>query len=121
MVEHLNPLALGWLSGKERATLVGPKTPEEVLEAIKSFPAGKSPGPDGLPIEFYRMYGNLLAPILASLYLHCLKSGELPPSMYHAHVVLIHKPPKKTPPWVPPIALLNLDFKILTKLFTLRI
>lgn len=89
-------------------------TPEEVLKAIKSFPAGKSPCTDGLPIEFYRTHGNLLAPILASHYIHCLKSGELPPSMYHAHIVFIHKPPKDPISCANygPIALLNLDFEV---------
>lgn len=90
----LDPLTLGWLSDVERDVLLRLITLDKALAALKSFPAGKSLGPDDLPIEFYRTHGDLLAPILASLYLQSLHTGDLPPSMYHAHVVLIHKPPK---------------------------
>lgn len=52
----LDPLALGWLSDQERETLVQPFTALEVLNAIHSFPPGKAPRPDGLPIDFYRAH-----------------------------------------------------------------
>lgn len=90
----LDPLALSWFSDAKRENLVRPITPEEVLKDIGSFPAGKSPGPDGLHIEFYKTHGDLLAPKLAQLYSHCLAEGALPTSMSHAHVILIHKAPK---------------------------
>lgn len=119
----LDPLALGWLSDGERESLVGPITPEEVLKAIRSFPVGKSLGPDGLPIEFYKNHGDLLAPKLAQLYSQCLADGALPASMGHAHVILIHKASKDPTSCASyrPIALLNTDFKILTKLLTTRL
>lgn len=69
LAEHLDPLAVGWLLGEEHAAWVGTITPEEVLDASKSFPARKSLG---LPIKFCGTHGNLLAPIMASLYSQCL-------------------------------------------------
>lgn len=119
----LDPLALGWLSDGERENLQRLITTEEVLKAIGSFPAGKSPGPNGLPIEFYMTHGDLLAPKLAQLYSHCPAEGALPTSMGHAHVILIHKAPKDPNSCTSyrSIALLNTDFKILTKLLTMRI
>lgn len=83
--ELLDPLALGWLSDAERKALVQPFTALEVLNAIQSFPSGKAPGPDGLPIDFYKTHGELLAPQLASLYTTSLLEGRLPSSMYHAY------------------------------------
>lgn len=91
-----------------------PITPEEVLKVIGSFPAGKCPGPDGLPMEFYKTHGDMLAPKLAQLYSHCLS---------HAHVILIHKAPRDPTSCAlyRPIALLNTDDNILTKLLTMRL
>ncbi|KAM9296251.1 uncharacterized protein PAF06_017153 [Gastrophryne carolinensis] len=40
-------------------------TMEEVKEAISSLHLKKTPGPDGLPAEFYKKFKDLLAPILA--------------------------------------------------------
>lgn len=43
-------------------------TMEELLQAIKSINSGKSPGPDGLPIEFYKTFHKqLLTPLLDML------------------------------------------------------
>lgn len=61
-------MALGWLSDEECSVLVRPISPDEVRIIIQSFSNGKIPGPDGLPAEFYKANGDLLAPLLASLY-----------------------------------------------------
>lgn len=59
----------------------------------------------------------MFAPLLTSLYTHCLKIGTLPPSMSEANVILIHKPPKDPKLFASyrPIAFNNV-VKILTKL-----
>lgn len=96
---------------------------QEVLNAIQLFPTGKAPGPDGLPIDFYKAHGDLLAPLLAQLYSTCFRAGKLPDSMYHAYLTLIYKPSKDPTSCASyrPIALLNNDFKILTKLLASRL
>lgn len=78
----------------EKEALVRPITLEEVRLIIGSFLMGMSPGLDGLPIEFYKAHGDLLAPILASFHSHCLEEGALLDSMSHVHITLIYKPPK---------------------------
>lgn len=91
---------------------------EEVVSAIGSFPSGKAPGPGGLPIEWYHQYSETLAPRLLQLYADCLQTGSLPLSFYEAHIVLLAKPDKDPLQCSSyrPISLLNMDFKILTKL-----
>lgn len=72
----LDQVELEWLSDRELEVLVCPITSEEVLMAIGSFPSGKAPGPDGLPIEFYKTHGDVLAPKLA---VKCLRGLSLIP------------------------------------------
>lgn len=123
MVSMLDTLALGWLSDAERQFLVSEITSEEVTVAIRSFPAGKTPGPDGLPTEYYRAHIELLAPKLAQMFQACLQQGSLPSTMREAHIVLIPKPNKDPNLCASyrPIALLNCDLKILTKLLAARL
>jgi len=39
-------------------------TLQEVVTAKKEFPSGKSPGPDGLGIDFYKAFVDDVAPLL---------------------------------------------------------
>ena len=44
-----------------------PVTETEVRKAIRSMANGKSPGPDQLPVEFYKEFEDLIAdPLLCS-------------------------------------------------------
>ena len=52
---------------------------EEVIAAIKSSSRNKCPGPDGIPFELYRKYCTKLAPILTSLFNHCIQNSTYPP------------------------------------------
>ena len=42
---------------------------EECVEVIKTFKNGKSPGTDGLPIEFYKISGTTLKILLSTPFL----------------------------------------------------
>lgn len=42
--------------------------PTEVQEAIGSLQSGKSPGPDGLAVEYYKSFSPLLALVLRDMY-----------------------------------------------------
>lgn len=123
MSDLLVRVALGWLSDREREALVRPVTSEEIMEILHTFRGEKSPGPDGIPVEFYKKYGTLLAPKLAEVYTDRLLKGTLPDSMRQAHITLIYKEMKdpKLCSSYRPIALVNIDFKILTKILTLRL
>ncbi len=51
------------------------------MEAIKSLQTKKSPGPDGLPCEFYVKFSTQLAPILAAMFSESLEAGFLPTTL----------------------------------------
>ena len=55
------------LSKKDSDSIEGAITETEVLEAIAHLAPRKSPGPDGVPPEFYRRFATLVAPDLADI------------------------------------------------------
>lgn len=95
----------------------------EVQEAINLLQNGKSPGPDGFTVEFYKSYSSVLAPILQRVYNESFLLGRLPKTMSEASISLLVK--KDKDPLLcssyRPISLLNVDFKILSKILALRL
>ena len=51
----------------------------------------KSPGLDGLPVEYYREYIDLLAPILTKVYKESFDMGQLQDTFNKALITLILK------------------------------
>ena len=96
---------------------------EEVKGAIKNLNINKSPGDDEITPEFYQTFSHTLAPILAEVYNNIWLRDEMTISMRNGIIQLIYK--KKSTPtelkfWRP-ITLLNLDYKILTKILAGRL
>ena len=67
---------------KVMAILEAEKTPEEVIEQIRSLKHGKASGTDGIPHELYLEHGNKLLPILLPIYRNLSNPGIEPPSSY---------------------------------------
>lgn len=114
LVAVLEPLRLPTLPEETCALLNAPlKEEEEVAGAIGCFTNHKAPDPDGLRVEWYKHYLELLSPTFLHLYHDCLPQGCLPPSFYDAHVVLIAKPNKDTLLCASytPIPLFDMDLK----------
>ena len=97
---------------------------KEIFQALKSMEENKSPGKDGIPMEFYLTFWHILKKDFAELinYIFFVKK-ELPEPMNTAIISMI---PKKDPndtdiaKWRP-ISLLCFDYKIITKVLTNRL
>ena len=73
----------------------------------------KSPGDDGLPIEFYQAFWNEIGSLLIDVYNECFEHKILPPSMRRSVITLIHKKDDKTNiENYRPISLTNTDYRI---------
>lgn len=100
-----------------------PLSVEELKIAIASMQGGKCPGPDGYPVEFYRTFFPLLAPLLVDMYNESFENHTLPSTLTYATISLILKKNKDPLDCASyrPISLLNVDLKLLSKLLALRL
>lgn len=105
-------------SPNENQALDAPLTLSEIKETISSMNSGKSPGPDGYPVEFYKRFSNQLAPLLLEVFNHSYSQGSLPATLRQASISLIHKKDKDPLNCASyrPISLLPVDVKILAKI-----
>ena len=96
---------------------------EDLSLAISCMKGGKSPGPDGIPIEIYKIFKDKLIPPLLDMYNESLEKGSLPPSLNMAEISLLLKPGKPSSMCTSyrPISLLNNDLKILCKVLARRL
>ena len=95
---------------------------EECLSAIKSMQSNKSPGTDGLPVEFYRHFWSLIGLDFVDMANSCYQNGLLAPSQRTALISTIFKKGDRLDlgNWRP-ISLCNIDYKIITKVLSLRL
>ena len=95
----------------------------ELTNSVKTLNQGKSPGPDGLTVELYLHFWSLLEPLLLSVSEECLADGYLSESMKGTATRLIYKKHGdiKNLKNLRPISLLNIDYKIISKVITLRL
>ena len=89
---------------------------EEVFDAISQMEHNKSPGPDGLPAEFYQKFWIVIKADLMSMFKQ-LHSGDLP--LFRLNFGVITLLPKREDvsriEQYRPICLLNVSFKFLLK------
>lgn len=69
-------------------------TVDEMSEAVHNMKSGKTPGPDGIPIEIYKLFPDKLLPPLLEVYEEAYESGILPPTLRTALITLVPKPGK---------------------------
>lgn len=109
----------------ESHLISGPVTVDEICKAIDAMPQGKTPGPDGIPDEFYKHYRDVLAPYLLEVFNESYSLGLLPRSFRKSHTVLIPKYTERAKllsvSAYRPITLCNVDYKILAKVLAARL
>ena len=116
------------LSEEQKNQCEGPITEEELYQAILTFNQGKSPGFDGIPVEFYKSFFELIkVPLLESF--NCsYERGCLSETQKNSLITLLlkqdpggqYKDPGHLKNWRP-LALQSCDSKILAKCIALRI
>ncbi|CDR36739.1 hypothetical protein NBRC10512_004287 [Rhodotorula toruloides] len=113
-----------WPEG-QAARLGDAITVDEVRAAILSAPHSSSPGPSGLPYEFYQQNIDLLAQDLADAFNCVWDDGALPPSLSLAYVrLLIKRKPGLDPAAFAsyrPISLRDADYRILGRVLVKRL
>ena len=97
-------------------------TVDELYDAMMTLKPGKTPGLDGLSIEFYRIFWNEIKLLLYRMYCESIKSGKLNPSARRGYINLI---PKKSQleyevRGYRPLTILGNDYKIIAKLISNR-
>ncbi|XP_047057289.1 uncharacterized protein LOC124663662 [Lolium rigidum] len=110
------------ISPLENEILTAPFTEKEVFEAVSQMELNKAPGPDGFPAEFYQKFWDVIKKDLMALFSQ-FSNGDLP--LYKLNFGVITLLPKKENAvqiqQYRPICLLNVCFKIFTKVGTNRI
>lgn len=92
-----------------------------MTDSIKSCSTGKAPGPDSFGPEFYKGFSRQIASLLLRMLSHSSDIERLPPTLYNANIALILKPDRDdtNPTSYRPISMLNMDFKIFTKILVI--
>ena len=101
----------------------GEITKEECWLAIKHMKDGKSAGCDGLPVEFYKSFFPIIGDAYVQYVNACFRDGKFCPSQRMATITLLCKNPEK-PEFLSnwrPISLLNVDYKIVSKVLCNRL
>ncbi|CAM4560726.1 unnamed protein product [Caretta caretta] len=110
------------VSASDQDRLELPLTLAEFSEALRHMPTNKSPGMDGLTMEFYRMFWDVLGLDLVTVWAESLQSGVLPLSCRRAVLALLLKKGdlRDLQNWRP-VSLLSTDYKIIVKAISLRL
>ena len=122
-LEYLEGLPLTRVTTQQNEILSQKITEEELGEVIQKAKLHKAPGPDGLPAQFFKTYREELIPFLTQLFNSFGEEGSVTPSMTEAVITVIPKPgkdPTKCGSYRP-IALLNLDAKLYSKILANRL
>ena len=102
-----------FLPSAEASSCDGYLSSDEVFRALQGMATGKSPGSDGLPMEFYVAFWDVLGEDLVEVLNAPFDLGSLPLSQRSALITLIFKKGDRLlhKNWRP-ISLLNVDYKL---------
>ena len=110
------------LSQEEADVCEGPITLTECTNALNGMKLNKSPGLDGLTVEFYLKFWSKISLLVFNSFLRSHQNKELSRSQKQCVFSLLFKKgdPEKLGNWRP-ISLLNIDYKILARVLAERL
>lgn len=116
--ENITPL-----SQEDKLACENPISTNECLNALKEFTNNKTPGTDGFTSEFYKFFWPEVCTEMIASFNYAFHSGTLSISQKRGIISLIPKKDKDTSLLenLRPISLLNVDYKILTKVIAKRL
>ena len=121
--DFITNLDITKLENEVRDELEGEITVNECQDILQTFKRGKSPGDDGFPWEFYNCFFDILGQDLVDSFNASYNAGEMSISQRRGVITLIPKEDSDLSSlnnWRP-ITLLNLDYKIASKVIAKRI
>ena len=121
--EYLENININYKLKIEEAELCeGKITSDEFNCALNNMKPNKSPGLDGLTVEFYQKFSKHLSNILINSFEQSFISKELSRSQKQCVISLLYKKdnPENLENWRP-ISLLNIDYKIIAKILANRL
>uniref|UniRef100_A0A8C5DDG2 Reverse transcriptase domain-containing protein n=1 Tax=Gouania willdenowi TaxID=441366 RepID=A0A8C5DDG2_GOUWI len=111
------------LDSVARDDLDAPFSETDLLNAIRACPSGKTSGPDGFGCAFYKSFHDKIIPLMLRMVNDSMRNKTLPSSLYEANISLLLKGGREAvdPASYRPIALLNCDLKIITKVLATKL
>ena len=105
------------LSDTERESIDMTIGLDELKRACFAMELGKSPGPNGLTVKFFRTFFDSLDPFLVILVNSILEEESVPANVQLAYMILLLKDEKnpQDPKNYRPISLLNVEYKLITR------
>ncbi|KAF7245269.1 hypothetical protein EYD10_08704 [Varanus komodoensis] len=121
--EYIQKGDLPKLPKKYQKVLNQEVTITEVTEAIKRQKNDKTPGPDGLPAEFYKSFEGIFTTLLKDICNAALLNAKIPNTWTEANITLILKEDTDLTQIqnYGPISLLNVDYKMFASIMAERL
>lgn len=115
-------IELPQMSTNHKEALAAPFSELDVFNTLKGMAKNKSPGPDGLPVEFYLATWQIVGQEVTAGILHFFKTRHLPRIINSAAIALVAKNHSASSVGdYRPISCCNVLYKCITKMLTYRL